>query len=405
MSANPFPASQVPLATGSRTDGKLKRLAITNVDSWLGCCIAVHVAQEFEKKRMNVEIVALARKTEHLDRLRKLKNVKIEHIDYERKETLEKAFEKVCATILIPEMDDRRVEQAKHLLCAMKKQGVRACMMISVAGANESPENLHAIHSFHEIEKEVQRECDKCFLIMRKSILNQCFLLWSPVVQEKKEFPMTCERSCQMAPLDACDLVCAIERVVVDHFKKERDDKDNSKDDDEEEELEIFGEHHNKTYTLTGPEKITPDQLCKDLSEVTGEKIDFKHVSREDLKKYLESLKSRAAWDIDAETCDELLQVHSVTEDAKALLQDAAEKAAEIAGRVEKEEGGRGSDHHRYFAPNESMIKLLLDELELVKEKKAGFVSHDLEKIIGRKGHPIKDFLRKEKDAFKPRRA
>jgi len=390
MSTNPIQADS--------SYGKFKRIAITNVDSWLGCCIALHVAQELERKCNDVQIVAMARKTDKLDKLRKLKNVRIEQVDYERKDTLERAFKGVCATILIPEMDDRRVEQAKHVLYAMKKEGVRACMMISVAGANEagnSPrEGLRTIQQFHEIEKEVQRECDKCFLIMRKSILNQSFLLWAPIVQERKELPMPCEPSCQLAPLDACDLVRAVEHIVVELCKKERDDPH-----------EGFGEHRNRTYTLTGPESITPEHLSRELSEVTGENIEFRHVSRQDLKKYLESLKHRYGWtdEVDVEGCEEILKPlgnRSFFEGAAGMVTEAAESAARLA-----KGGNRDRDDRPRFAPNEAMIELLLDELELVKEKKAGFVSHDLEKIIGRRGHPIKEFFRKEKDAFKPHRA
>lgn len=370
---------------------KLKRIAITNVDSWLGCCIALHVAQELEKKCKDVELICLARKTSHMEKLKKFKNVRLHQVCYDKKETLEKALHQVCLTILLPEMDERRVEQAQHLLSAMKNQKVHACMMVSVQGANEAAGGgLRELKSFHEIEKMVEKECEKCFLILRKSLLDQCFLLWSPIVQEKKEFPLPCDRACEMAPLDACDLVCAIETILVEHCRRGHEEDRLA----EEDEVHGFGKHHNKTYILTGPQTITPEQLCQELEDVTGEKIEFKHVSREELKKYLESLKNRAVWadELDVDGC-------------QTVLRPVAKDAVQLMTAPAKMTGGEREGDHPHFAPNEAMIKLLLDEFELVKEKKAGLVSRDLEKIVGHHGRPIKDFLKREKDAFKPHRA
>ncbi|GJJ68601.1 hypothetical protein EMPS_00947 [Entomortierella parvispora] len=289
----------------------------------------------------------------------------------------------------------------------MKNQRVQKCMMISVQGANEAGPSggLHELKGFHEIEKMVEKECDKGYLILRKSILDQCFLLWSSIVQEKKEFPLTCDRTCEMTPLDACDLVCAIETIIVEHCRRVREGERLTEELEKDQQLQLteeeaigFGKHHNKTYTLTGPQTITPEHLCQELQEATGEKIEFKHISREELKKYLESLKNRADWDeeLDVESCQSLLR--------PAVTGSASHLAATAAATMSKIVGGEREGHH-HFAPNEAMIKLLLDEFELVKEKKAGFVSHDLEKILGHHGRPIKDFLKKEKDAFKPHRA
>lgn len=403
MSSRVGSSSQV-LPSSSSSSGssdKIKRIAITNVDSWLGCCLTLHLAQELEKKCKNVEIIALARKVDHLEKLKKLKNVRLHEICYDKKETLEKAFHQVCATILIPEMDAKRVEQAKHVLCAMKNQGVRACMMLSVQGANEASQNLPELKSFHEIEKEVERECTKCFLILRKSILDQCFLLWSPIVQEKKELPLTVERACEMTPLDACDLVCAIETIIVEHCRRQEGEADLEHDmvlGLTEKAIVGFGQHHNRIYTLTGPQTITPEHLVQELSEIIGQKVEFKHVSREELKKYLESLKNRSNWaeEVNVDCCQEILK--PVT----GLATHLASSAVAIAGKLTGSGGDEEGRHH--FVPNEAMIKLLLDEFELVKEKKAGLVSRDLDKILGHRGRPIKEFLKKEKDAFKPHR-
>ncbi|KAI1316072.1 hypothetical protein EDD11_010461 [Mortierella claussenii] len=409
--------STIQSSIASEADSNVKKVVITNVDSWLGCCAAYHLAQELEKKCKGVEIICFAHKTEHLDKLKKFKNVRIHKADYESRESLEKGLHGVCLTVLIPEQDDRRVKMAKNVLEAMKSQRVKSLILISVEGAGESSSNLKEIASYHEIEKHIENHCD-CYVILRKSFLNQCFMLWAPIVQEKGEFPISTDKDSEMAPLDMCDLLCAIDKLVVDccHHKESRNLEAGSsqlqsqesqqpshpethgsqqQQTRNEDEYDTFDKHKNKVYTLTGPQKITPERIVQELNDITGEKIKLKQVSREELQKYLQTLKKREddgnTTDIDVDWCYSLLQA-----------------SYETKRRYDHNDGDRGhlgdGDHHRnhhHFAPNDATINLILDELELVKQGDAGFVSGDLEKLTGHSGKTIKDFLRKEKDAFR----
>ncbi|KAG0066901.1 hypothetical protein BGZ90_001219 [Linnemannia elongata] len=362
-----------------------KKIAITNVDSWLGYCIAIHLAKKLEEKCPKVHIVALACKDNthaNLDKLKKFKNVHIHKVDYNDEKSLEKAISGVSCSILIAEMTEHRVKHAKNFLCAMKKEKVKGCLFVSVAGAGNADHNLKEIMTFHEIEQMVEEHCS-CYLILRKSILNQCFFLWSPIVQEKGEFPMSCTPECRMAPLDACDLCCAIETVVVEHCH-DHDKATENEDSTDDDHSTFGGVHKNKKYTLTGPHKITAQGLVQAMSEETGQRIQFKQVSREELKKYFESLKKCENW-------SELLNVD------RCLGIVSLESLVTGGGH---EEHHHHHDHH-HMVPNESMINLLLDELELIKKGEAGFVSGDLEKIIGHQGKSIQDFLRKYKDEFR----
>jgi uncharacterized protein YbjT (DUF2867 family) len=366
-----------------------KKIAMTNVDSWLGCCIAIHLAGKLEKKCPNVQLVALSCKDNthaDLDKLKKFKNVHIMKVDYNDEKSLEKAFSGVKCSVLIPEMNEHRVKHTKNILCAMKKEKVKGCLLLSVVGADSKDHHLKEIMSFHEIEALVEEHCS-CYLILRKSILNQCFLLWSPIVKEKGEFPMSCTAQCQMAPLDTCDLVCAIDTIVVDHCRDDKEghhaaevalDEESAHDDNST----FGGVHKNKKYNLTGPHKITAQGLVQALNEETGQRIQFKQVSREELKKYFESLMKHEHWseDLNIGWCHEILSPESL---------------ASVEGSIHGE--------HHHMAPNESTINLLLDELELVKKGEVGFVSGDLEKIIGHQGKSVKDFFRKYKDEFQHR--
>ncbi|KAG0321213.1 hypothetical protein BGZ99_004066 [Dissophora globulifera] len=361
-----------------------RKIALTNADSWLGCRTACQLAQELKKKCEDVQLVCMVRKTEHLDKLKKFKNVHIEKVDYEDEKSLEKAFRGVSCTIIFPEMDEHRAKYARHVIQAMKNQHVKSCMLISVQNAGDSSSHLKEIQSFHEIEKEVQQHSEG-YLILRKSILNQWFFLWAPIVQERGEFPISTTKQCEMVPLDVCDLICAIQTIVVDKCRQGY--QAGSTD------FFNFGQYMNKVYTLTGPQKITAERLVEELRDVTGEKIKIKEVSREELKKYFESLRKRR---------DEFHEDGEGGVDTD-MHQDLLDRSLASAGSDDHSDNDDRDDHHRLM-PNEAAINLLLDELELVRKGESGFVSGDLEKITGHSGRTTREFLRKEKDAFKPHR-
>ncbi|KAF9212085.1 hypothetical protein BGZ59_007257 [Podila verticillata] len=334
------------------------KLAVVNVDTCLGACIALYLAEKLEKECKEVELVCMGKKIDHLERLKKMKNVKLVQIKYDDEKCLHKAMNGICGTILLPEMCENRAKHAKNLLCAMKKEKVGGCLMVSVEGSEA--EGLRELNSFHEIERCIQdTHWDKCYLILRNSILNQCFLFWSPVVREQGEFPLTIEKESQMAPLDACDLMCSIETIMVNYCRRHH----GSKGAEDTDETAPFGEHRNKIYTLTGPSKITAESLVHELNEATGQNVKLKKVSHDELRRYLESLKDQ--------------------------------------GWPEEEVDDNDVDALHRYAINEATIKLMMDELDLIKRDEAGFVSGDLEKIIGRKGKTPRDFFKKEKDAFK----
>ncbi|KAF9193569.1 hypothetical protein BGZ51_002857, partial [Haplosporangium sp. Z 767] len=256
-----------------------------------------------------------------------------------------------------------RVECSKKVLCAMKKKNVKACMMISVEGAGES--NMKELRCFHEVEKEVQNAYSECYFILRKSLLSQSLLLLSSWVREHSELILSCGADCKMTPLDLYDLDCAIDTIVIENCRE--DESGDSKN------FKGFGRHHNKTYTLTGPQIITPKHITEEMGKVTGSEIKFKEVSREKLRECLESIMSY----------------------------NLAASASQLATAG----GDHHDDHeHPHFELNETIIELFLDELDLVRHGQAGFVSDDLDNIIGHQGKPVSEFLRKEKDAFKPDR-
>ncbi|KAG0245985.1 hypothetical protein B0O80DRAFT_425030 [Mortierella sp. GBAus27b] len=353
-----------------------KKIALTNADSWLGCCVAYHLAERLEQECKGLELVCLARRPEVLSNLSKYKNVRIQKVDYEDESTLKKAFEGgIRCAILIPEHDKNRVQHARTVLEAMGKVLDKGCLLISAEGADESPLHLKDLQSYREIEKEVE-QC-QIFLILRRSILNQCFLLWSKVVREHATFPISTPKQSQFVPLDMSDLVCAIDTIIVENYHHGDGPEC------------IFGDHKNKTYTLTGPEQVTPEGIVHDLSDIVGKEIKLEEVDRKELKKYIESLREDDEWneDVDLNWCQ---------------FPPRDRRGAHDYDRPHDNE--HEHDRDRHMTPNEASINLFLDELELIGDGGSGTVSGDLAKILGHSGKTTKAFLQKEKDVFKSRR-
>ncbi|KAF9353156.1 hypothetical protein BGX26_009067 [Mortierella sp. AD094] len=353
-----------------------KKIAITSVDSWIGYCSAYFLSQELAKTCPGVELVCLARKTEDLCHLEKLKNVHIHKTDYEDEKSLEKHLRDVNCVLLIPEMRERRVKLAKNVLSAMKNENVKSCLLLSVEGAGDASSHLKEIVSYHEIEKEVKDRCE-CYIILRRSFISQSLLYWAHHVREKTEFLITTNKDSVMVPIDMCDIIHAIGSLVTP---------------------EGFGGYKNKTFTLTGPQAITMEHFIQELSEMTGQEIALKQVSREDLKKDLESTKKHTdlSEEFDVDKCHQypISCLDNVTD---------PEGVDESSGQQHRHHRHHYHHHHyHHHAPNESTVDLILDELELVKKGEAGFISEDLQKILGRPGKELTDFLSKEKNAFKP---
>ncbi|ORY88937.1 hypothetical protein BCR41DRAFT_391065 [Lobosporangium transversale] len=405
-------------STLPRNAYKEMRLAITSVDSWLGCCTAYYVAEQLNKHCEGAELVCLARKTDGLDKLKKLKNVKIYQVDYEDRSKLESSLQGVCCTILIPEFDERREELAKNVLDAMASLQIKGCIMVSVEGAGESRSDLKHIKSYHEIEEAVKAQVD-CYIILREGFMNQCLLLWVSVIREKKEFPTSTTEDCEMAPLDMCDLICAISCLLIDYCQngdschsepslaqEQKQQQQYLKDPqsvDSRSSASTFGDHKNKIYTLTGPQKLTVKDIVGKLSETIGEEIKVKEVERDELRDYFKSLEGD-------KDCREEFNVDHFLSLLRSFSSSHTFGAVEAKGSGDHDhrDADKGhhkdGDHRRHLVPNDAAIDLLLDELDLIRQGEAGFVSGDLEKITGHEGKTIKDFFEKEKEVFKPQK-
>ncbi|KAG0238021.1 hypothetical protein BGW41_008286 [Actinomortierella wolfii] len=322
-------------------------IAISACDSWLGYCLAEYLAEKLLKKCKNVRLLCLAVDIEHIEHLKKHKNIIVKKIDYDDEDSLCQAFSKVEGAIIIPEAHEKRVEQAEKLIACMNKQNVKYAMLFSSVGADS--EDLPEMNKFLDIEKTLKDKMSR-HLILRVAWLDQIFFFWRSAIQNNGSFPISVDKASKFAPVDMRDVLYAVENIIVRFC--------------ESEDVSGFGKYMNKTFTLTGPCSLTIQQIIESLSEATRKEIELMSVTREEIKEYLDSLMNQ--------------QGASSTTDRSA--------------------SGHGGGN---FGLNDTMIALLLDKLDSIKRGDADFTSGHLAKLIGGHGHTVCHFFEREKDYFR----
>ncbi|KAF9977780.1 hypothetical protein BGZ73_004847 [Actinomortierella ambigua] len=348
-------------------------VAITACDSWLGYCLADYLAEKLKHRRKDIQLRCLAVNIECLDHLKKHRNIHVQEIDYDTEDSLRDAFRNVDGTILIPELDEKRVEQAKKVIDGMCQQLVKCSMLLSALGADA--EDLPELHTFHDIE-EALKDKMPCHLILRAAFKNQLFFLWQSAIQQKGELPMSVNNDSAMSPLNMHDIFHAIEAIVA-IFRKNREHHDHHHHhhhDSDDSHFTCFRKHTNVTYTLTGPNVVTAEQITQTLTEVIQDDIQFKSVSRNEMKQYFKSVMKRTEWS------------------------NAAAAMIGIQASTEPSEVGHKA---HILCISDALIAILLDELELTKRGEASFVTDDLRTITGHYGQTVRNFFEKEKKHFR----
>ncbi|KAG0043432.1 hypothetical protein BGZ89_006460 [Linnemannia elongata] len=346
-----MPTTPAPILTG-------KTIALTNANSWIGCSTALQLSQGLQRYFKDVQLVCLVRDDENLDVLKQLKNVRVEKVDYEDETTLERALHGVSCTVMLVEMDERRVLFGKNLVAAMKEKRVNSCLMISLRGAGQSRMRGH--QAYREIEQDIEMNIPN-YVILRKTFLSQALLFWSHSVEERCQFPMAMKQDTLSTHVDLIDVVAVIETITIEHCRVTSQRPDSI--------VDCFGKHTNRIYTLAGPEQTHSRGIVQILNASSANNVEFKKVSREELAQYFRSLTKHDGWGkVDADQCKKLLDWH----------------------------GGP----RRQYAPTLPMIDLLLDEHEWCSIDNT--LVSDMKEILGREGRTLRDFFLKEKEAFKP---
>jgi len=295
-------------------------IAITAADTWRGGSITYWILHNIKSEFS--QVCALVR---HEDRAEELKKdgATLKKIDYDKHETIEDALKGVHYVILVIEDDKNFVKEAEKVICAAKKSNVECILFLSSAMVEHA--DKPRLRELKEIEDKVSKY-EKQHVILRISIPDQVFLLWSHFIQEKGKFPLSVEPKNKWAPIDIHDVGRVIHHLLSTHEKLGQSDK-------------------KKTIVITGPELLKAEEIVERFDKGADFKVKFETVSREELKKYLETLKH------------------------KGLLPP------------------KPDDHEyypRYYLIDDGLIELILELFDTVREGKAEQHTDEVKKITGK---------------------
>jgi len=317
-------------------------VVITAADYYLGYHTALRMLESYEGHFTKCILTAT-----HPERLKHLKDMgaQIIHVDPDNQESYEEAFKQANWIMFFPEPEAGRVQAANRAIDAMKKVNAKNVIMMSIDSCEY--QHLRYVAEFKEIEDKLKQTIPD-HVIVRCTFLQNMFHFQGPYVAKHHRFPMTLPEEAEFAPLHLDDAIEACTIICKDGMEK----------------------HRSETYVFTGPDKVTGPKVASALQDSidSSKNIEYEELSRDEMKKYLCSLKDRMGEQLQSrDKHHELLRY-------------------EFMGQ-----------------PTEVQVETLIEEMEYIKKGKMKRTD-DLKKLTGRQGHPPEHFFSHHKEEFAPRR-
>lgn len=199
-------------------------------------------------------IVACVRTPE---KAKEMKGIQVQQADYDKIESLEKAFAGIDTLLLLPSMApvEHRIVQHRDAVAAAKTAGVKRVLFSSLTTA--FPESKFLISPFLVYAEMKLRQSGLDWTILRNGMYLDPLWDWYPELKEMGYLPYPVKEG-KVAYISRSEIARATAAAMLQDG------------------------HEGKIYELTGPEALTMEELAQTLSEVTGQKIVFKNISDEE---------------------------------------------------------------------------------------------------------------------------
>ena len=189
------------------------------------------------------------------------RGIQVREADYDRPETLEKAFSGVSKLLLISSPAvGRRVEQHRNAVEAAKKMGVEVVIYTSVLHADRS--RLGVIAEEHRKTEELLVDSGLNYTILRNGWYAENYAPIVKAAAAKGEL-VTSAGNGRISAAPRRDFAEAAAIVLTTDG------------------------HTGKIYELAGDEAFTMRDLASEISKLTGREISYREVSQEDYARWL----------------------------------------------------------------------------------------------------------------------
>ncbi|KAG9290400.1 hypothetical protein G9A89_007131 [Geosiphon pyriformis] len=281
----------------------------------------------------------------------------VRETDFDNDRSLDHALRNVDWLVWVAESNRDRVNKAEKLARAARRNDVRNVVVLSVIGANEGRTATH--REFEEIER-IWREEGRNVVILRSTILQQVFLLWSEQIQDGYfSLPLDEDRD-EFAPVNLCDVTGAIANIITENNRFRKDS----------------GRKH-QVYELTGPESLSPGDIVDILNDTLGrEQVEYEEVNPRELQDYLRSLNEGHEGPRDRDNRRD------------GGHYQRGRRGDGYRGRFNEE-----NDPLDFLPIKEFEIEKILDLIEYARENKVS-PTDDIRRINGREPESLEEFFR-----------
>ncbi|KAL7751801.1 hypothetical protein RI367_002801 [Sorochytrium milnesiophthora] len=230
-------------------------------------------------------------------------------LDLAQPETLTYAFKNTTTAVFLPHGDVHHngALVGRAYIDAMQQCGVSTCVMLSCAKAEEGGKRLKEWIALEEYLLKADDIADK--IIVRSPLLFEDLTLFTRAMVTKSVLPLSWGHG-KCNPLAGSDVAkCILQCAMTEHL----------------------GKHRGHTYTLTGSQMLSGDDIAKLFQQVLGLQVRFNNPDRTATETYLRQLPDRQVPESTVQRFMELFdliqagKLEFATDTYQTLLGDGAE--------------------------------------------------------------------------------
>jgi uncharacterized protein YbjT (DUF2867 family) len=225
------------------------------------------------------QVRALVRNSSKAANLKEL-GVEIVEGDFDKPETLDAALKGTEKALMLPPTDLRAVELQRNFIEAAKRAGTKHIVKFSAMGAD--PDSPMHIGRWHGETEKLLEVSGIPFTHLRPNAFMQNMLGFAPTIASQGVFYQP-GGDAPVSHVDVRDIVAVAVKTLTEEG------------------------HTGKSYTITGSEALTFDQVAEKLSAAIGKPVKYVNVSPEDFK---QSLMKWGQPDWLADTLNELYEMY-----------------------------------------------------------------------------------------------
>jgi uncharacterized protein YbjT (DUF2867 family) len=259
-------------------------------------------------------------------------NVEIVMGDLDKPETLDTALSGVERALLLPANTPQQVEQERNFIEAAKRAGTRHVVKFSVFGANVS--SSARIARWHGQTEKLLEESGIPFTHLRPNFFMQNLLWFAPTITAEGVFYLPL-KDAKVSLVDIRDIAAVAVKTLTEEG------------------------HEGKTYTITGPEALTFEEVAEKLAAATGKKVTYTNVSPQDFKQSL------LTWGLPEWYADDLNDLYK--EVASGYNLQVTNVVADVAHKQPISFDQFARNHAHVFTPTPTTAKKFSANVEVVR--------------------------------------